>query len=393
MRVRKFVGKNVKEAMDKVRAELGEDAVVLHTKKRKKSGLFGIFSKEEVEILAALDSKVRKKSGEQARPSEREIRERPTASADTARQVQNFQSSSATREERTIKAGGLDELSDIKDSIAYIAEKLKLKDLNDTLSEFREFINVMVKNGVEEEVARDIVENISKQVVLENKSKEEIREIIRLNIKSYLGELSPLKYEGEKKVIFFIGPTGVGKTTTLAKLASHFVLNERCSVGLITADTYRIGAVDQLKIYGEILDIPVKTIYDTNEVYEALSGLRDKDVVFIDTAGRSHKNKPQVEELRDLINTVKSKEIYLLLNIGTEMKNILSIIKEYDFIEDYSIIFTKKDETDSLGNILNTRYHSNKNLSYITTGQNVPDDIELLDTDKISRVLVGEIDE
>lgn len=392
MKVRKFVGKTTKEAMDKVRRELGDEAVILHTKKRKKPGFLGLFAKEEVEILAALDAKVKKKAPEPKAPSLKLEREEIQFSERPRNQIP-VQYSEEVVAPKKMDTGNIDELSDIKQSIEYIAEKLKLRDLSDTLSEFREFIKLMVDNGVEEEVARDIVENVSKQVVLENKTKDEIREIIRLNIKSYLGEVAPLKYDGEKKVIFFIGPTGVGKTTTLAKLASHFVLNEKCSIGLITADTYRIGAVDQLKIYGEILDIPVKTIYETNEVYEALSGLRDKDVVFIDTAGRSHKNKPQVEELKELINTVKSKEIYLLLNIGTEMKNINSIIKEYDFIEDYSIIFTKKDETDILGNILNTRYYSNKKLSYITTGQNVPDDIELIDTEKISRLLVGELNE
>lgn len=392
MKVRKFVGKSTKEAMDKVRRELGDEAVILHTKKRKKPGLLGMFGKEEVEILAALDAKVKKKAPIPKAPTPRVEREE-IQFVERARSQATPQYRDEIIPPKKVDMGKTDELSDIKQSIEYIAEKLKLRDLGDTLSEFRDFIKVMVENGVEEEVARDIVENVSKQVVLENKTKDEIREIVRLNIKSYLGEVSSLKYDGEKKVIFFIGPTGVGKTTTLAKLASHFVLNEKCSIGLITADTYRIGAVDQLKIYGEILDIPVKTIYETNEVYEALSGLRDKDVVFIDTAGRSHKNKPQVEELKELINTVKSKEIYLLLNIGTEMKNINSIIKEYDFIEDYSIIFTKKDETDILGNILNTRYYSNKKLSYITTGQNVPDDIELIDTDKISRILVGESDE
>lgn len=391
MKVRKFIGKSTKEAMDKVRQELGDEAVILHTKKRRKPGFLGLFPKEEVEILAALDAKGKKKPSEPRKPVARAEREEPLYREDFQREIPKEPAPAvpAIKQDK----GSIDELTDIKQSIEYIAEKLKLRDLSDTLSEFRDFIKVMVENGVEEEVARDIVENVSKQVVLENKTKEEIREIIRLNIKSYLGDVSPLKYEGEKKVIFFIGPTGVGKTTTLAKLASHFVLNEKCSIGLITADTYRIGAVDQLKIYGEILDIPVKTIYETNEVYEALSGLRDKDVVFIDTAGRSHKNKPQVEELKELINTVKNKEIYLLLNIGTEMKNINSIIKEYDFIDEYSIIFTKKDETDILGNILNTRYYSNKTLSYITTGQNVPDDIELIDTDKISRVLVGELNE
>ncbi|OHW62777.1 flagellar biosynthesis protein FlhF [Andreesenia angusta] len=392
MKVRKFVGKSTKEAMDKVRRELGDEAVILHTKKRKKPGFLGMFGKEEVEILAALDAKVKKKAPSPKAPAPRAEREE-IQFVERARSQATPQYRDEIIPPKKVDMGTTDELSDIKQSIEYIAEKLKLRDLGDTLSEFRDFIKVMVENGVEEEVARDIVENVSKQVVLENKTKDEIREIVRLNIKSYLGEVSSLKYDGEKKVIFFIGPTGVGKTTTLAKLASHFVLNEKCSIGLITADTYRIGAVDQLKIYGEILDIPVKTIYETNEVYEALSGLRDKDVVFIDTAGRSHKNKPQVEELKELINTVKSKEIYLLLNIGTEMKNINSIIKEYDFIEDYSIIFTKKDETDILGNILNTRYYSNKKLSYITTGQNVPDDIELIDTDKISRILVGEADE
>ena len=160
-------------------------------------------------------------------------------------------------------------------------------------------------------------------------------------------------------------------------------------VGLITADTYRIAAVEQLKIYADILGIPVKVMYEIKGIYESLSKFKDKDVILIDTAGRSHKNKEQMKELKELIYTVKNKEIFLVLNIGMDIENIVSVVNQYDFVDDFKIIFTKVDESESLGNILNAKYYIDKKLSYITTGQNVPDDIEVLDVEKISEGLIG----
>ena len=189
----------------------------------------------------------------------------------------------------------------------------------------------------------------------------------------------------------FVGPTGVGKTTTLAKIAANYLLDQKKTIGLITADTYRIAAVEQLKTYAEILGIPITVVYTPAEIKEAISMYAGKDMILIDTAGRSHKNKAQFEELKALITAAEADEIYLVLSATTSSSNCREIIKSYSFLTNYKLIFTKTDEAPMPGIILNARYLTGKSLSYITTGQSVPDDIEVANIDKITKNLIGSI--
>jgi flagellar biosynthesis protein FlhF len=204
-------------------------------------------------------------------------------------------------------------------------------------------------------------------------------------------ETIDMKKTGGPTVVMFVGPTGVGKTTTLAKIAANYLLNQKKNVGLITADTYRIAAVEQLKTYAEILGIPVKVAYSPVDIRDAVSEYSDKDLVLIDTAGRSHNNKSQFEELKAMINASGADEVYLVMSATTSIRNCREILVAYDFIKDYKLIFTKTDEAPVLGIILNVRYLTGKRLSYITNGQNVPDDIEVANVEKITKNLIGSI--
>ena len=152
-------------------------------------------------------------------------------------------------------------------------------------------------------------------------------------ISELLGKPSTIKLreDGKPTVIVLVGPTGVGKTTTLAKIAAHYALDHKKNVGLITADTYRIAAVEHLKTYAEILGMPLKVVYSADEISEALEGYKDKDIVFIDTAGRSYKNKPQFEELKTFVEASCADEVFLVLSTTTGMKNCREIIENYSF--------------------------------------------------------------
>ena len=191
------------------------------------------------------------------------------------------------------------------------------------------------------------------------------------------------------RVVICIGPTGVGKTTTLAKIAANYTLNHKKQVGFITADTYMIAAVEQLKTYAEILGLPVSVIYSTSEVREAIENYSDKDLILIDTAGRSYKNKSQFEELKALIAASNADEVYLVLSMTTSSRNCREILNNFRFLRNYKIIFTKIDEAPSAGVILNSRYITGRNLSYITTGQSVPDDIEVANIDRLTKFFLG----
>ena len=203
-------------------------------------------------------------------------------------------------------------------------------------------------------------------------------------------ELPPV--QGQPKIIFFIGPTGVGKTTTIAKIASKFKVDMGRKVAFMTADTYRIAAAEQLRIYANILNTPLSIIYSTDELDAAIGCVQDHDLVLVDTAGFSHKNKDQRENVTRLVESVDGKyekEVYLVLSATTKYRDLLDIVDIYKDISDYKIIFTKLDETTTYGNLLNVRMYSGAELSYVTTGQNVPDDMEIFDTQKVVKQLLG----
>lgn len=355
MKVKRFTGESTVEVMNKVKQELGTDAIILHTRTIEKTKFFGIIKKQEVEVIAALDEK------------------------------------DDIPEKKDVELNS--EIKKLNDSVKYIIENIDSK--GETLEEKQisrqliKFKDRLIENGVKDYIAVDIIENIDKQINLENKDDSTIEDIIKYNIKALLGEVEPIRLSQDQKVIFFMGPTGVGKTTTIAKLASYFRLDEKKKVGLITADIYRIAAVEQLKTYADILSVPLKVIYDIKGIYESLSSFKDRDVIIIDTAGRSHKNVEQMEELKELVTTIKNKEVFLVLNIGTDIDNIKSIIDQYGFADDFKIIFTKADESEKLGNILNTKFYFKNKLSYMTTGQNVPDDISVIDLEELSKILIG----
>lgn len=179
------------------------------------------------------------------------------------------------------------------------------------------------------------------------------------------------------QIIFFIGSTGVGKTTTIAKLTAQYVLEEQKKVVLFTSDTYRIAAVEQLKTYADILGVPIEIIYDENDLPKYIEKWKDMDYILIDTAGRSHKNEEQVTELSALMKKIKEKQIFLTLNANTNAKDVRKIVETYEKVDDtFDLIITKLDETDEMGNVVNINYYAQKPIMYLTNGQNVPADIK-----------------
>ena len=206
-----------------------------------------------------------------------------------------------------------------------------------------------------------------------------------------LGQIHTIGGEGGAKYLFFIGPTGVGKTTTIAKIASMLKMDQKKKIALMTADTYRIAAVEQLTTYANILDIPLHVVYSPEEVKEAKERLKDYDIVLVDTAGRSYKNREQRDDLERLLNSVppQEREVFLVLSATTKYYDLLRITENYLQITDYALIFTKLDETSSIGNLLNIHMKTGAPLSYATFGQNVPDDISVIDPQNIAKQLLG----
>lgn len=357
MRIKKYVGYTTHEAMNKLKKELGSEAVILSTRTIKQKGLLGFFKKPMVEITAAYENS-RSNKGD-------------------------------LYDERLNRISY--ELNVLKDMVQKISSEVK--DNGSKLPEqLEKYKHKLIENGVDYSIANSIFKRLNEQVNFEDKDNIKIKTILRETLLEYVGLAEPLNTDDlNQKLVFFIGPTGVGKTTTLAKIAGKLVMEGKYNIGLITSDTYRIAAIEQLRVYSDILQLPLKIIYNEEDMYKALVNLNDKDIILVDTAGRNHKEIQESDEIFKAMNSIKNKEVFLVLSCTTEYKILQSIIKQYNFIPDYKIIFTKVDECENLGNILNVKMLTNKPLSYITTGQNVPDDIELINREKIVNSLLGEI--
>jgi len=195
------------------------------------------------------------------------------------------------------------------------------------------------------------------------------------------------------RIVALLGTTGVGKTTTLAKIAAKFVLEQRTNVALITADTYRISAVEQLKTYSDILELPLEIVYSPAELASAIERHRTKELILIDTAGRSQHNEYQMRELEEFLRVNPRIEKHLVISATTKFTDAKNIMNKFLQVSPDKIIFTKTDETGSLGMIINLLRDSKYALSYITIGQSVPDDIERATADVLTNILLKKVDE
>ena len=252
--------------------------------------------------------------------------------------------------------------------------------------------NTMLDNEVNEKYANQIIDEMEKNVRENQPFDHALADVYQKMILKF-GKAVPIEKDNKGlRVIFFVGPTGVGKTTTIAKIASKFRLEQKRKVALFTADTYRIAAAEQLRTYANILEVPFRVIYSVEELRRGVQDFKNYDFILVDMAGHSPQNPALRENMNTFIHGLEEgieKEVHLVLSATTKYKDLLSIVESYQDIEDYRIIFTKVDETMTLGNLLNLKLHTGAGLSYITCGQNVPDDIEIFNPQKTVKQLLG----
>jgi len=255
------------------------------------------------------------------------------------------------------------------------------------------FYDTLVQNEVAPHIAAELLSDLDNGDESEEIDINLIVKIVYNGLTNLIGSPQGLEVEpskGNPKAFAFIGPTGVGKTTTIAKLTADLVLNKNVDVGLITADTYRIAAIEQLKTYGDILGINVAVAYKPEDLQKHIYKIKDTcDLILIDTAGRSHKHKENIAELGDFLRAAPDVEVFLVLSLTSKYEDMLSIIESFGDIADFKIIFTKMDETEKLGSIVNICYQTQRKLSYITFGQNVPDDIKTVSANEVAMRLLG----
>lgn len=419
MIIKKYLAKTEVEAIQSAKDDLGNNAVVLNIKKIHPKGLAKIFVKPKVEVTAALDenksyseteprvntTKRVEQAGQKfdvVTPEETTIPPMPDmtmsreeqsiqdklAKLEALLEQQLMQTQKAEANEQQLPKPEREEISSEKKSKPYAGEGEDEKTVA-----YKELIRgQLVQHEVEESIADSIMEEVNKSLPM-NAAVDQIlasvyQRIILMLGQPYLLDTTPSE---KTKFIFFLGSTGVGKTTTIAKIASKLKLEDKANVALVTADTYRIAAVEQLKTYANILSVPLKVVYSPGELKDMLEDLGQYDYCLIDTAGRSHKNEEQLEDIRELIEQipVAERQVYLVLNAGTKCSDLEEIAKVYGNMTDFSIIFTKLDETSCGGVMLNMRVKTKCPLSYVTWGQNVPDDIGVVNPQKIAKELLG----
>ncbi|MDQ2085876.1 flagellar biosynthesis protein FlhF [Herbivorax sp. ANBcel31] len=401
MKVRRYMGKDAHEAMLKVKMDLGNEAVILNTRKIKQKGLLNFMSKPMIEVLAAIDEYQNIKAKKPSYDNRQPFYNNGQNNDNIKKNEENYnevKSKSTEKEEKIMllenKVNSMENiLQKIYDKVQQPEKKSNEASKEQCVSKVMElFHNNLKNNEVDTKIIKQLLK-IAGERCNSNISVNDTALILYNLISGMLGkpETIKLREDGKPTVVIFVGPTGVGKTTTLAKIAASYALNHKKNVGLITADTYRIAAVDQLKTYAEILGMPLEVVYSLNEINSVIESYQDKDIIFIDTAGRSSRNKPQFNELKTLVKASCADEMFLVLSTTTGKNNCKEIIDSYSFLGNYKLIFTKLDETPSLGTILNVKQYADKPLSYVTNGQNVPDDIEMANIDKITKNLIGSI--
>lgn len=422
MTINKFQGKTKEEAIEKAKAEFGPNAVIMNVKEVKPKGLMGIFASSTYEVTAAMEEKENFSSSMSAIATHAKTRENINLSADEEivipkpenytldKDIQSALSEISAvvsrgeqmtkpveKEENTDKQykERLDNLSEmLEQQLSSAAEKdgFKRNATSDEMNFIRMIYRTLLKNEVHEKYVNQILDEVEKFIRPGNNVDLILPNIYQKLILKF-GQPKTIELSGKKpNVVFFIGPTGVGKTTTIAKIASKYKVEYNRKVAFITADTYRIAATEQLRVYANILDAPMSIVYSDVELNTELEKYADYDLVFVDTAGFSHKNEQQRNDMKKLLeglNEEYRKEVYLVLSATTKYADLLEIVDIYREISAYKLIFTKLDETSTYGNLLNIKLYADADLSYVTNGQNVPDDIEVFDTQKIVKQLLG----
>lgn len=388
------------EAMTRIRYELGKDAVIVSQRKIRKGGILGLFSKKILEVTAAVDNNKNDSSGDMQESIEAikrlmdgKLKENINLN-ETSNEIESKYKNRIQAEEKKktkaheINSTELNPLDKNKDEAV-------MKEMQEMRAMLSEVINISTARNLSKsktelrlescDLDRKVIKKIMmkmKEMPTERTEEEKLRDIIEGMI-----EISPSTLDN---AVVFVGPTGVGKTTTIAKLAGRLALMEKKRVGLITIDTYRIGAVEQLKTYADIMNIPFKVVFTMKDMETAVESMDDCDVILIDTTGRSSKNTMQISELRAFIDKINTDNINLIISSTTKNKDIEVIVNGYKALSYNGIIITKLDETSTYGSILNILECAEKPISFVTTGQNVPDDIKMMTSKEITNLILGE---
>ncbi len=410
MEIRTFCAPTMHEALDLVRRHLGPDAAILHTRELRVRRLFGLFgARRQIEVTASAGVNVPSRFAQAEPPFDGPSADgcwpTPQPRRQTSPNAATARTETATPPPAPARGSGAgctpcpeaffpqqvqDQLADLHTMVKRLcrsAPNHAMPDLPEGL--FRLFTDLL-ELEFSEEAARELVETVRCETAGGEQQdpvllKAHVARLLEQQIRvSGPVALSP----GRCRLAALVGPTGVGKTTTIAKLAANYRLREKRRVGLITVDTYRIAAVEQLRTYADIIDLPMEVVSTLREMRRAVREMRELDLVLIDTAGRSPRDEIKLQELRAFLQEAQADEVHLVLSSVASERALLQTAERFAAVGTTALILTKLDEASALGHILPVLRRSGLKLSYLTNGQNVPDDIEVADTARLARMIL-----
>ncbi|MBR2564707.1 MAG: flagellar biosynthesis protein FlhF [Paenibacillus sp.] len=451
MRVKQYVVETMPEAMLQIRKDLGSDAVILSTKEIKVGGVLGMFRKKRIEVVAAVDKeqtdKVREASAKQIQNTLQSVPRAfvPEAYAQTARSfvAESDEGRAANaadqhKQEKTVAIPSVSERRDIDAKMDYesvllrsehkpqpqgadfsgststVTERVTHQHEDKLLNEIQDLKQMMTKLSKQGTVAdalpedlREFQEQLTEQEIWPEVweswfdpiqrglsegelSEADVKDALRSEVTAFLKDRIHDGILPSTRIVYVAGPTGVGKTTTIAKLAAEQMFKNQRKVGFITSDTYRISAVEQLRTYASILNVPLEVVQSPGDTQRAISRLAHCDLIFMDTAGRNYRNELLVSELQSLLADVENSETFLVMSMTAKSADMIQITDHFSKYGLDKVIFTKMDETGTYGSLFNLLHRFPLKLAYVTNGQNVPDDLLKPDAEWLSKVLLGE---
>lgn len=396
--------------MEAAKKELGSGAVIMNVKSVKRKGLAGLFGAKQMEVTAALEEENEVQRGGQNSTARAALRPGRTENIIAPQAAVDVMSESSQNIER--KLDNLQQLllnrfqqseAEIRGALGTEGQEMETKPVQEEIPEEKEetseqerFIrllyNTMLESEVDEKYANQIVDDFDRANKPDLPIDYILSDVYQKMILKFGKAEGITPAENGPRIVLFMGPTGVGKTTTIAKIASNYIVGEKKKVALLTADTYRIAAVEQLRTYANILEAPFRVIYTIEEVQEAIQEFQGYDYIFMDTAGHSHQNEEQLGNMRKLHEAVQEAgacQTFLVLSATTKYRDLMRIVSSYKEVAEYQLIFTKLDETATWGNLLNMKMFTGTPIAFVTYGQNVPNDIEQFNPQKVVKQILS----